>query len=164
MSTEPSLCCRPRDWISSTSLYPSTSTPSTPSIKASTLPPRYFRQLNETKLDNKVHYTRPLGGKDSNIGKFSAGASWVKTTRAHEEAVFGMAEQGAFFDGDLDAFFADENLEIVRGEDYVETLLLTDLINTDEGRMDVLGAYAMSDWNISDRIKLNTGVRVEKPT
>ncbi len=125
-------------------------------------PTRYFRKLNETKLDGKVHYTQPLGGKESELGKFSAGASWVKTTRAHEEAVFGMAEQGAFFDGDLDAFFADENMEIVRGENYVETLLLTDLINTDEGRMDVLGAYAMTDWNISDRIKLNTGVRVEK--
>ena len=125
-------------------------------------PTRYFRKLNETKLDGKVHYTQPLGGKESDLGKFSAGASWVKTTRAHEEAVFGMAEQGAFFDGDLDAFFADENMEIVRGENYVETLLLTDLINTDEGRMDVLGAYAMTDWNISDRVKLNAGVRVEK--
>ncbi len=125
-------------------------------------PTRYFRTLEETKLDGKIHYSRPIGDKDSDLGKFSAGASWVKTTRAHRESVFGMAEQGAFFDGNLDAFFADENMEIVRGENYVETLLLTDLINTDEGRMDVMGAYAMSDWNISDRIKLNTGLRVER--
>lgn len=125
-------------------------------------PTRYFRQLNESKLDAKIHYTRPIGEKEANIGKWSVGASWVKTMRAHEEAVFGMAEQGAFFDGDLDAFFADENLQIERGGNYIETLLLTDLINTDEGRMDVLAAYGMSDWNINERLRLNTGVRVEK--
>ena len=125
-------------------------------------PTRYFRKLQETKLDGKVHYTRPIGRKEDKRGQFSAGASWVKTTRAHEESVFGMSEQGAFFDGDLDAFFADENLDIVRSSDYIETLLLTDLINSDQGRMDVLGAYVMSDWNITEKVKLNTGLRIEK--
>lgn len=125
-------------------------------------PTRYFRELNESKMDAKVHYSVPFEFIEGKKGTFKTGLSWVQTLRKHKESIYGMSENGQLFDGDLDAFFSDENFDIIRGKDYIETLLLTDLINTDEGRMDVLGAYAMTDINLNDRLRLNTGIRVEK--
>ena len=125
-------------------------------------PTRYFRELNESKFDAKIHCKRPVFEGRSVNGKLAGGLSWVNTRRTHEEAVFGMAQQGQFFNGDLNAFFADDNFNIQRGSNYIETLLLTDLINTDEGRMNVLGAYTMLDLNLNERLRLNSGIRIEK--
>lgn len=124
-------------------------------------PTRYFRQLDESKFDAKVHYTQPILTERDLDSKISGGLSYVNTKREHAESVFGMAQNTQFYNGDLGEFFSDDNMTISRGGQFVQTLLLTDLINTDEGNMNVFGGYAMFDSYLSQRVRLNAGIRVE---
>ncbi len=124
-------------------------------------PTRYFRELNESKLDVKVHYTRPLFQDRDWPSKFTSGLSFVRTRLSHAENTFGMAQNGNFFDGDISAYFASENMQISRGGEYVSTILLTDLVNSYTGSMNVAGAYALIDHTFSDRFRMNAGMRIE---
>lgn len=124
-------------------------------------PTRYFRTLDESKLDAKLHFTQPVWQDRELDSKFSAGLSLVNTRREHRESVFGMAQNTQFYNGDLNEFFSDENFTIARGGEYVQTLLLTDLINTDEGNLNVFGGYAMFDTYLHPKVRLNTGMRIE---
>ena len=53
-------------------------------------PTRYFRVLNENRTDIKMHVEQPLDVEWAEDAKFSAGASFVRTTRAHEENSLGL--------------------------------------------------------------------------
>ena len=53
-------------------------------------PTRYFRVLNENRTDIKLHVEQPLTVEWADNAKFSAGGSFVRTTRAHEENQFGF--------------------------------------------------------------------------
>lgn len=124
-------------------------------------PTRYFRELNESKLDVKVNYTVPLFEDREWPSKFSAGLSYVQTKVSHAENTFGMTQSGTVFNGDVSAMFAPENMVIARGGDFVSTLLLTDLVNSYEGTMNVAGAYALLDHTVSERFRVNAGLRLE---
>ena len=130
-------------------------------------PTRYFRTLNENRTDVKLHVEQPLIAEWADELKVSAGASFVRTTRAHEENQFGFeaSDQNLLneFNGDLDAYFAPENFVVntANGSDYLHTLLLTDLVNTDDASMNVLGGYGMVDIRKNQRLSGNVGMRVE---
>lgn len=124
-------------------------------------PTRFFRTLEESKWDTKVHLEIPLGTDPKKKNLFSAGLSYVRTTRAHSENTFSLASQGLRFEGDVNAYFADSNLVVIPNENYLYTQNLTDLINTDEGELDVYGAYGMLDYYFGKKLRLNTGLRME---
>jgi TonB-dependent receptor len=130
-------------------------------------PTRYFRVLNENRTDIKLHVEQPLSVEWAEDAKFSAGGSFVRTTRAHEENQFGFeaSNQNLLNEvgGDLEAYFAPENMVVnpADGSDYVSTVLLTDLVNTDDAHMNVLGGYGMFDIRRNERLSGNVGLRVE---
>ena len=45
----------------------------------------------------------------------------------------------------MNAYFSEENFVVnpENGSDYLSTVLLTDLVNTDDAHMNVLGGYGM---------------------
>ena len=127
-------------------------------------PSRYWRSLEENKTDVKVHVSKPVFGNSSWEGKFSTGLSYVRTTRNQSEDKFTLAEQGNsldMVDGAPGAYFAPENLVVTPGQNYIYTTLATDLNNTDQGSLDVFGAYAMVDAKVNERLSGNAGLRVE---
>ena len=130
-------------------------------------PTRYFRVLNENRTDVKLHVEQPLSLGWAEDAKFSAGGSFVRTTRAHEENQFGFESSNQNLlnevGGDLEAYFAPENMVVnpADGSDYVSTVLLTDLVNTDDAHMNVLGGYGMIDIRRNERLSGNVGMRVE---
>ena len=130
-------------------------------------PTRYFRVLNENRTDIKLHVEQPLTVEWADNAKFSAGGSFVRTTRAHEENQFGFeaSNQNLLNEvgGDLEAYFAPGNMVVNPGDgsDYVSTVLLTDLVNTDDAHMNVLGGYGMFDIRRNERLSGNVGLRVE---
>ena len=128
-------------------------------------PSRYWRSLDEDKTDVKFHATKPIFGQSSWEGKLSAGVSYVRTTRTQSEDKFTLAEQGNQFNavgGDPTAYFNDSNLVVTPGQNYIYSTLATDLNNTDEGSLDVFGAYAMVDAKVNERLSGNAGIRFEK--
>ena len=130
-------------------------------------PTRYFRVLNENRTDVKLHIEQPLAIMWADEAKFSAGASFVRTTRAHEENQFGFeaSNQNLLNEvgGDMDAYFGSANFVVkpADGSEYIRTLLLTDLVNTDDAHMNVFGGYGMFDVRHNERLSGNVGLRVE---
>ena len=131
-------------------------------------PTRYFRELNENRTDVKFHVEQPLSAGWADDLKVSAGASFVRTTRAHQENQFGFEATNANllneFDGNLDEYFGQDNFVVNPNDgssDYLTTILLTDLVNTDEASMNVYGGYGMMDIRRNERLSGNLGVRVE---
>lgn len=128
-------------------------------------PSRYWRRLEENKTDFKFHATKPIFGASDWEGKLSAGVSYVRTSRNQSEDKFTLAEQGNSLDavdGQPGAYFNDSNLVVVPGQDYIYSTLATDLKNTDEGYLNVFGAYAMVDAKVNERVSGNFGMRLEK--
>jgi len=127
-------------------------------------PSRYWRSLEENKTDIKVHANKPIFGNSTWEGKLSAGVSYVRTARNQSEDKFTMAEQGNSLDaveGSPTGYFDDGNLVVIPGQDYIYTTLATDLSNTDNGHMNVFGAYAMVDAKVNERLSGNLGLRLE---
>jgi TonB-dependent receptor len=124
-------------------------------------PTRYYRTLHESKFDAKLHVVQPILPSRDLETKFSAGLSFVRTARRHEEQQFEFEGTGGF-NGSIAEYMADSNMVVSRARDYVYAALLTDLNNTDRGTMDVLGAYAMLDAYLHPDVRLNAGVRVEQ--
>lgn len=128
-------------------------------------PSRYWRTLEENKTDVKFHASKPIFGQSTWDGKLSAGVSYVRTSRNQSEDKFTMAEQGNQLnavDGMPNGYFNDSNLVVIPGQSYVYTTLATDLNNTDEGSLDVFGAYVMVDAKVNERLSGNLGVRYEQ--
>lgn len=127
-------------------------------------PSRYWRELEENKTDLKLHVSKPIFGNSAWEGKFSTGLSYVRTTRNQSEDKFTLAEQGNSLDaagGAPGTYFQDPNLVVAPGQDYIYTTLATDLNNTDEGYLNVMGAYAMVDARANERLSGNAGLRLE---
>ncbi len=64
----------------------------------------------------------------------------------------------------MDAYFGAENFVVNPNDgsaDYLTTILLTDLVNTDEASMNVWGGYGMMDIRRNERFSGNLGLRVE---
>jgi TonB-dependent receptor len=127
-------------------------------------PSRYWRSLEENKTDIKVHASKPIFGNSTWEGKFTTGLSYVRTTRNQSEDKFTLAEQGNSLDavdGSPTGYFNDSNLVVIPGQSYIYSTLATDLKNTDEGYLNVFGAYAMVDAKVNERLSGNLGVRLE---
>lgn len=128
-------------------------------------PSRYWRSLEENKTDVKFHASKPIFGNSTWDGKLSAGLSYVRTKRNQSEDKFTMAEQGNQLDavdGIPTGYFNDSNLVVIPGQNYIYSTLATDLKNTDEGSLDVFGAYMMVDAKVNERLSGNVGVRFEQ--
>ena len=123
-------------------------------------PTRYYRTLHESKLDAKLHVIQPILQHRDLDTKLSAGVSFVRTSRRHEEQQFEFEGTGSF-NGSIADYMADSNMVVSRGRDYVYAALLTDLNNTDRGTMDVFAGYAMVDAYLHPDVRLNAGVRIE---
>jgi TonB-dependent receptor len=124
-------------------------------------PTRFYRTLEESKWDTKLHFEQPIFPGTDRTAKLTAGLSHVLSNRRHSESQFTFKQSSNLFDGNPNAYTADENMIIARGEPYVETLLLTDLNNTDQGTLRVTSAYAMFDFMPHPKVRLNAGVRAE---
>lgn len=130
-------------------------------------PTRYYRDLYENRTDVKLHVMQPLNVAWAEDVKLTGGASLVRTTRQMQENQFGFESTSANlldeFNGDLDAYFADSNFVVnpSGNADYITTVLLTDLINTDEASMNVWGAYGMMNVRKNERLSGNVGARLE---
>ena len=128
-------------------------------------PNRFWRNLEESKTDVKVNVSKPVfSGSDRLEGKLSFGGSFVRTERNQQEAAFTFAASGQFFDvagGDPTQYFADPNLVVSQGTDFIQTNNVSNPANSDAGFLNVVGTYAMLDARVNERLSGNVGMRLE---
>ncbi len=133
------------------------------------VPSRYYRTMYETNLDNKINFELPftfLGSKS----KLKFGGSYNYKQRDFNEGKIDYKSQVSYFNGNINDYFADENI----GQHfpsynpqtksnyglYVQNA--TDLRNSYTGFQNVTGAYAMVDIPVAEKLRMVAGVRYEK--
>lgn len=128
-------------------------------------PTRYYRTMKDQVWDVNIDVEVPFYLNPENANTFKIGVSRVSTTRNYDENRFTFVSNGVEYNGDPVDYFDPSNLNIV--PDSTDFLYLrddTDIQNSYTASMDVNAAYALIDWNLTDRLRLNTGVRVEHTT
>lgn len=128
-------------------------------------PNRIWRSLSEQNYVAKVDYTQNFAfkGRES---KFKVGLSNIYKTRDYEIQNYVASIRGSQdllnLDSNPDRIFAEENIWTPdRGTGvYVQNNF--NLSNAYEGRINTLGAYAMSELALTPKLKTILGLRVEQ--
>lgn len=125
-------------------------------------PTRYYREMIDNTLDLKLNFEIPFNNATGLKNNFSFGASYVGKTREYAESRYSFISSGLAYAGDPNAYFDESNMNIVPGSsEYIYLRDDTDIQNSYTASQDVLGAYAMVDWNASKKLRVNGGVRLE---
>ena len=137
------------------------------------LPVRYFRDMNEVNLDNKVDFTLPYAQWNGLTAKLKVGGSYLSKTRTYRENkfVFDYANS-RFFDGDVSSYFNADN---VLNYSDTESMYYTggngtfvtegyDPANEYDAAQQVAAGYVMTELPLTNQLELVAGARMEKTT
>ena len=129
----------------------------------------FWRELQDDIINGKIDFTLPFGKSN----KVKVGGFYSKKDRNFDEyrnIVF-TPPSATRFDGNFDTFFADDNLGIINQETrdngstkYSIGNFINDSTRPDNsyfGNEEVFAAYAMLTYNLSERLKVVGGARVE---
>lgn len=128
---------------------------------------RYFRSMGETNYDFKTNVEVPvlINKLESKI-KF--GASYVSKDRNFDEQIIQYKPEPSAqpFTGDVDAYFANENLGLIGANNTLPYGLIIQDNTTGGGSYNgiekVPAFYGMIDWQATKSLKVSTGARYEK--
>lgn len=130
-----------------------------------TEPNRFYRQLFETNIDAKLHFTLPIGeDTEENKSKLKWGLSNLYKTRTLTETRFGYTTD-ATFNGDVTAFLDDSNMTVAglltAPASSIHIIDNTERRNTYSADQMVSSGYFMADINSGERLRAVAGVRAE---
>ena len=129
-------------------------------------PTRFYRVMDNTTLDLKFNFEKPMAQELDPENKLALGLSLVQRTRDYSENRYSFVSHGVEYTGSPSDYFNPANMNIVPGSSSGATNYLylrddTDIQNSYDTRQSVLGGYAMVNFNPRERIKFNGGIRVE---
>ncbi len=132
-------------------------------------PARFFRELDEYNLDNKLNFTlnyRLFNGLES---KLKFGGSYLFKDRFFTERRLSYVNnrfENSYF-GSVSDYISDANIGIVGTDAQGNSLFgpaiqdLSEDRNTYDATQTVIGAYLLTDLQISEKLKANIGIRLE---
>ncbi|MBN2663115.1 MAG: TonB-dependent receptor [Bacteroidales bacterium] len=123
-------------------------------------PARFFRNLEEINLDNKIHFTLPYDNF-----KIKFGASYTFKKRSSISNKYDILSQGLNFNGNVNDYIADENIgqnanDATYGV-YYQIDPITDKYNSYIAKEHLFGVYAIAEFKIGNNINVQTGLRYE---
>jgi len=124
------------------------------------VPSKFFRNMNEWNYDTKVNFIIPLKLENDKESNIQAGFSNVNKSRRFEEKLMEFYSNGITFDGNVDSFFSEENMNTAN-DNFIYVEDRTDTKNSYEATQNVFAAYAMTDYRIGNSWRLIAGARVE---
>ncbi len=144
-------------------------------------PSRFFRELDETNADVKLHFTVPFKQWNDQEAKIRFGGAYTYKERSFEEIRFEFQSQpGAQsfrslnqqFPNDplaaIDAFFAPDNLGVVgtSGNNFPSygniIVDVTEDRNAYDAEQNIYAAYLMTELPLTEKLKSVVGVRYER--
>lgn len=135
------------------------------------LPSRFFRNMTENNMDVKADFELPFTNWNALAGTIKFGAAGTHKDRNFNEARYDFnnsstAAAPVTFDGDVDAYFAEENMGVIdtiNGLYYygIRVIDATELRNSYRGSQDVYAGYAMAELPLATRLRFITGARLE---
>ncbi len=126
------------------------------------VPTRYYRNMNEVNLDNKLNAEIPINFFDRELSKIRIGASYLLKDRDFKEQKFMFNENSNSYNGNVAEYLDDSNMNAAEGKLHVTNSISSNDQNSYTGHQAVLSLYGMTDLNISQKFRLTTGVRMEK--
>ncbi|WP_306639720.1 TonB-dependent receptor [Sanyastnella coralliicola] len=126
-------------------------------------PTRYYREMVDNTLDLKLNVEIPFTNATGLKNRVRLGGSYVSKTRDYTEQRYSFISTGLDYNGNPNDYFSQDNFTVVPGgqDGYLFLRDDTDIQNSYDASMDVLGAYGMVDWNITSRLRINAGARLE---
>jgi len=130
-------------------------------------PTRFYRELRETNIDIKINFEIPFSNRTGLQNVVSFGGSYVDRDQKLDENRFSFVQQGNIeFNGDPASYFSDENMVVnpyitQNAGGYLYLRDDTELQNSYTANQTVIGAYAMSDWNMTKKLRMIVGARME---
>ena len=140
-----------------------------------TRPSHFFRKLEDQQINFKLDVTYPLGTNKDNLLK--VGGNFSNKNRIFNESVYtlfqpvySLEQYNGLSSNDLNKFYDKSNFGVIRplndnsGNMYEIGNYYRDGSNLDnsyEGQERVIAAYAMTVYNVTDRLKAIAGVRLE---
>ncbi len=136
-------------------------------------PSQYYRYMNESNLDIKINFEKPIQTyRDSSgkglKGKIKWGASYVDKYRVFSEKRYDFVLQSGNdleYNGSVSDFMADEHFragDFVNGFIYLQDA--TEKRNSYIGSERTISGYAMADLYASQKLRIVAGARVEADT
>ena len=140
------------------------------SISEYSLPAHYWRYLNDSAMEGKIDFTIPLSKKANNKNKLKFGFLANNKGRDFEEYRINMkrGSKGAFYAGDNDAYFGEENTGILdttsNGKYNIGVHAVDDSnpANNYTGSEEVYAFYGMGIIDVTKSLKFIGGARVER--
>lgn len=135
-------------------------------IKTSDNPPsRFYREMKQNNFSNRIDFKIPFKKESS----FKFGLTHLNKSRSFRENRYVMTEVGVvYFDGNPSNYFSESNLinydtdNLSTYDNGIVAQIGIDSANNYNAFQTVIGAYTMVDLFITDRIKLVSGIRLEK--
>jgi TonB-dependent receptor len=126
-------------------------------------PTRYYREMTDDILDLKANIEFPFENKTGLKNKLRFGGSYVAKTRDYTERRYSFISNNLDYNGNPNEYFEQGNLNVVpgNGSSYLYLRDDTDIQNSYTASMEVLGAYGMIDLNVTNKLRMNAGVRLE---
>ena len=123
-------------------------------------PHTYYRNMSEINFFERIDFEMPYRflGRPS---KFKFGASDNYKARNYEQTKILFAENTMHMYNDINEFFADSNINATQGI-RAQGAPVDDKRNSYYGTQHVLAGYAMTNWNISEKVQALIGARIEK--
>ncbi|MFK8101940.1 MAG: TonB-dependent receptor, partial [Saprospiraceae bacterium] len=124
-------------------------------------PARFTREMQEFNLDNKIDFEAPVNFFRQG-SKVKVGFANVYKQREFTEQRIDINSQNNNFTGDVNEYFQDDNIGQAAGGVYgIYVQDGSELRNNYNGTQNVLASYAQLDLNVGERLKVQTGARVE---
>ncbi len=135
------------------------------SPNAYTSPARFYREMNEKNMDNKIDIEIPLKLFNKEM-KIKTGTAFTCKQRRSDEKKFDILAQQLAFTGSVEDYLADYNIGQNSTEagiygTYILNDPFTDAYNSYDAMEIVIAGFGMMDINITDKFKIIIGLRFE---
>ncbi|MBN2757098.1 MAG: TonB-dependent receptor [Bacteroidales bacterium] len=130
------------------------------SYSAYPAPARFYRNLTESNFDNKFNVSLPF-----EHFKLKFGGSYTLKSRNSISNKYDILSQDLDFNGNIEDYLSISNIgqnatDAVYGV-YYQNDPITDKYNSYSAKENLAGAYLMTEFNLSEKLKVQTGVRYE---
>ncbi len=124
-------------------------------------PSRFFRSMEETNIDTKLNFEKTFrsAGKEA---KLRFGVSNVYKKRNFSEKRYDFRNFQTGYNGSIDDYMSDAGMDASDLNGFVYVIDASERRNSYIGTDRVMGAYAMVDFYTGPRLRVITGLRVEK--
>ncbi len=127
------------------------------------VPTRFYRDMNETNIDNKLDFIKPVS-IFGNKAEIKFGGAFTYKKRISNSQKFDLLSQQLAFNGNIDDYLSDKNIgqnaDATYGI-YYQNDILTDNYNSYFAEELISASYLMLDLPLKDKLRIIFGARYE---